>query len=231
METTLHRQLKTIYSKSPDQIEQKLGNYRIDVVNGDQLIEIQHSSLNSIRDKVQDLVGDHRLKVVKPLVFKKRIVRLNRKGGSVVSRRWSPKKGDLLDLFDELIYLRDVFPNPNLEIEVPTVSIEEWRYKGNGRKRRIRKDNYQLQDQLLLEVHDTISISEPADLLQLLWPLKKSRFNTAELAKFLEVPRWRAQKIAYTLAHCGVIRKVDKQGNAYVYQILRRVEQAVRRAA
>ena len=210
METTLHRQLKTLYSETPDQLEQKLGSYRIDVVNQQQLIEIQHSSLSAIRDKVQDLVASHSLKVVKPLILKKRIVRLNRKGGSVVSRRWSPKKGDILDIFDELMYLRQVFPNPNLVIDIPTVSIEEWRYQGNGRKQRRSADNYQLQDQLLLEVHQTLRIAEPADLLALLAPFELSRFDTAQLAKYLDIPRWRAQKIAYTLTHCGVLRKVDK---------------------
>lgn len=231
METTLHRQLKTLYSQSPEQLEQKLGPYRIDVVDGKQLIEIQHSSLSSIRDKVEDLVEEFPLKVVKPLIVKKRIVRLSRKGGSVVSRRWSPKKGEILDIFDELIYLRRVFPNPNLVIDIPTVSIEEWRYKGNGRRRRKRADNYQLQDQLLLEVHQTRTISEPADLLQLLAPINKQRFDTAELARTQEIPRWRAQKIAYTLAHCGVIRKVDKKGNSFVYQVIRKVAQAAQRAA
>lgn len=230
METTLHRQLKTLYSRSPDQLEQKLGNYRIDVLNDQELIEIQHSSLSAIRNKIEDLVTEHTVKVVKPLVLKKRIVRLNRKGGSVVSRRWSPKKGDPLDIFDELIYLRSVFPHPNLILDIPTVSIEEWRYKGQGRKRRRSASNFLLQDQLLLEVHDTVRISSPSDLLAWLGPIQPQRFDTARLALHLDVPRWRAQKIAYTLDHCGVIRKVGKKGNAFIYEVIREVARASRAA-
>ena len=57
METTLHRQLKDEFCDPGSEIEVKLGRYRIDVVNGKRLIEIQRSGLSSIRDKIADLLN------------------------------------------------------------------------------------------------------------------------------------------------------------------------------
>ena len=52
METTLHRQLKDYFRQSDSQLEVRLGRYRIDVVNGNRLVEIQRSGLASIRSKI-----------------------------------------------------------------------------------------------------------------------------------------------------------------------------------
>ena len=133
MESSLHRELKERYAGDQAETEVKLGRYRIDVVVDDQLVEIQHGSLAAIRDKVARLLRDHRVLVVKPIVARKRIVRQNAPGGTVVGRRWSPKRGQAIDLFDDLVYFTRVFPHDNLTLEVPMVQVEEWRYPGHGR--------------------------------------------------------------------------------------------------
>ena len=67
METTLHRQLKDEFCDPGSEIEVKLGKYRIDVVNGKRLIEIQRSGLSAIRDKIADLHNlGYTVVVVKP---------------------------------------------------------------------------------------------------------------------------------------------------------------------
>src|SRR6476619_5962066 len=104
METSLHRCLKSHYARPGAKYEEKLGQYRIDVHNGHELVEIQHGSLASIRDKIARLVIEHEVLVVKPIVGRKTIIRLDSPDGNEVSRRLSPKQGTLLDVFDELIY-------------------------------------------------------------------------------------------------------------------------------
>ena len=44
METSLHRCLKSHYAQAGAKYEERLGQYRIDVHNGDELVEIQHGS-------------------------------------------------------------------------------------------------------------------------------------------------------------------------------------------
>ncbi len=121
METTLHRQLKALYAGTEARTEQqRMNGYRIDAVRGDQLVEIQHGGLAAIRTKIGDLLEDYDVLVVKPLVAKKTLVRLTRKGGKEVSRRLSPKQATLLDLFHELVYFTARFPpHPRLTLEAP----------------------------------------------------------------------------------------------------------------
>ena len=55
METTLHRQLKERYATEGAVLEQRLGRFRIDVVQRNQLVEIQLAPLAAIRDKIAEL--------------------------------------------------------------------------------------------------------------------------------------------------------------------------------
>src|SRR5689334_19994985 len=111
METSLHRSLKQFYATEGSAIEVKLGRYRIDVVRGGELVEIQHGSLAAIRDKIATLAAEHDVRVVKPIVVRKTLIKRAKRDGKIVDRRTSPKRGMLVDLFDELIYFRRVFPH------------------------------------------------------------------------------------------------------------------------
>jgi len=117
METTLHHQLKQHYAPDGLNTEVALGRYRIDAVRDDELIEVQCASLSAIRDKCRDLLQRHPLRVVKPVVMRTRIAKIKKPGGPVTSRRLSPKRGNPLDIFEELIYFTRVFPHDNLTIE------------------------------------------------------------------------------------------------------------------
>ena len=67
MESTLHRQLKALYASHPDQMEVRFGRFRIDVKTDNELIEIQHGSLSAIQAKVQLLLKQFAVVVVKPI--------------------------------------------------------------------------------------------------------------------------------------------------------------------
>jgi hypothetical protein len=217
METSLHRALKAHYAAAGARYEAKLGPYRIDVHNGHELVEIQHGSLAAIRRKIETLVVDHLVRVVKPIVARKTIVRLDRRGGREVSRRLSPKQGSLLDVFDELIYFRHVFPHPQLVIEAPLVDIEETRYPGHGRRRRWRTNDHVVEDQRLTAVRSETTLRSAADLLSLLPHDLPRPWHTGQLAEQLSTRRHIAQRIAYCLRHMNVAREVGKQGNARLY--------------
>ncbi|MHC4107911.1 MAG: hypothetical protein ACYSTY_07490 [Planctomycetota bacterium] len=218
METSLHRQLKEVYADQGALLEAPLGDYRIDVVCDGELIEIQHGSLAAIRDKVRGLLQSHRVLVVKPIVHRKRIVKQDAKGGRVISRRLSPKRGRAIDVFDEMIYFIRVFPHPNLTVEAPLVDVEEWRYPGHGRRRRRRSTDHVVEDQKLIAVHRILRFHDTGDLLRLIPSELPSPFHTAHLAVAMNAPRWLAQRIAYCLREAGAVSKAGKQGNAWLYQ-------------
>jgi hypothetical protein len=196
-----------------------LGKYRIDVVCGGRLVEIQHGSLAAIRDKVRALLGENRVTVVKPIVVRKLLVKRDAEGGPVRTRRLSPKRGRVLDLFDELVYFTRVFPHRRLTLEVPLVDIEEWRYPGHGRRRRWRERDHQVEDQKLVAVREVHRLRTARDLARLVPCKLPRRFHTGHLAEGLAVERWVAQRIAYCFRKMGAVRNVGKEGNALLYEL------------
>lgn len=233
METSLHRQIKALYASETGQTEVKLGRYRIDVVAEDGLIEVQHGSLAAIRRKVGALLTAHPVLVVKPIIASKRIIYRRRQGGAIVRQRLSPKRGSLVDAFHELIYFTQLFPRDGLQLEVLLVDIEEDRYPGHGRRRRWRRNDYQIDDQRLIEVRDCRTLRTADDLRTLLASEPKSPFHTGQLATALGVDRWIAQRVAYCLRECAATTVVGKQGNSMLYEwnITTKTHKRRRRAA
>jgi hypothetical protein len=220
METTLHRQLKALYAGHEGRVEERIAEfrYRIDAVRGEELVEIQHGSLAAIRDKIARLLARHRVLVVKPLIVRKTLVSLGRRGGKELSRKFSPKRGSVLDLFAELVYFTRVFPHERLTIEAPLVEIEERRYPGHGKRRRWRSKDFQVEDQRLLAVVGVERFQGSADLWRLLPQDLAAPFHSGHLAEALGVQRWIAQRIAYCLRKTGAANIAGKQGNAWLYE-------------
>jgi hypothetical protein len=218
METTLHQQLKHRYAEDQSQTEVAVGRYRIDAIRNGELIEVQCASLSAIRDKCQNLLQRHQVRVVKPLIMRTRIAKIKKKGGPITSRRMSPKKGCVLDLFDDLIYFTRVFPHPNLTIEVPMIHIEQLRAPAKKRRRRWQKD-YRVQDVKLESMEGSIELRNPGDLLKLIQlPDGVDSFNTAELAKSIDRPRSHAQQIAYVLRKTGALDTTGRNRSGIVYR-------------
>lgn len=217
METTLHQQLKRCYAGSEQNTEVVLGRYRIDAIRDDELIEIQCASLSAISSKCQDLLKRHRLRVVKPVIARTRIAKIARKGGKVNSRRMSPKRGNILDIFEDLIYFTRVFPDPNLTFEVPMVHVEQIR--GPAKKRRWRQKKYKVYDVSLESIERTYEFRSPADLLDLIpWGDQPVSFDTADIAKAIGRPRWVAQQVAYVLKKVGAIEPLKRKRSGIIYQ-------------
>lgn len=222
METSLHRELKRIYAGDGAQVEVRLGRFRIDAVVNDELVEVQHGSLAAIRDKIAQLLKKHAVRIIKPVVARKQLVKLDRAGGRVIERRSSPKRGDLWDLFHELVYFTRVFPHRRLTLEAVLVEIEEWRYPGHGRRRRWGRKDFEIEDQKLIQVLEARTFRTAADLAALLPSTLPQPFHSGDMAVTLGVNRFTAQRIAYCLREMHGIQPAGKRGNALLYRSPRR---------
>ena len=130
METSLHRQIKELYGAQRRGADRSVGlhGYRIDAVSSEgELVEVQSGPLGPLRAKLRCLLGEHQVRVIKPVALTRRIVRRARRDGADLSARLSPKRGAVLDVFDDLIGLSTVFPHANLCVEVWGVDIDEVR--------------------------------------------------------------------------------------------------------
>jgi hypothetical protein len=215
MESSLHRALKSLYGSGPGcESEVILDGFRIDAVDAEGLlVEIQSGPLGPLRHKLRTLLPRHRVRIVKPVVFERRIVRRERAGGADLSARLSPRRGSFADLFEDLVGLVSDFPHPNLVIELLGVSIDEVRIN------RRRRPGYSIADRTLREVLDARLIRDQADLWGLLpedqdW---SEPFTTIEIASRMGRPRWFAQRVAYCLRLSGAARSVGKRANLSVY--------------
>ena len=171
--------------------------------------------------KLHKLLKRHTVHVVKPIVVRKSLVKQSRKGGREESRRWSPKRGQLLSIFDELVYFTKVFPHKRLTLRVPLVEVQELRYPGHGRRRWRRATDFEVEDQQLTEIIEEVSFRTLGDLCRLLPENLPTPFHTGDLAKQLAVERWIAQRMAYCLREMKALRTVGKQGNAWLYEVKR----------
>ncbi len=221
METSLHRSLKHHYALNSDSTEVVVDSFRIDAIDAEGiLVEVQHASLGSIRNKIIELRKVHRIRVIKPLIRLKWIENYDTPTSEKPnSRRRSPKKCCHRDLFGELIHFTSAFPHPNLTLEVPLVDIVERRVP--KKNRRWKRKQYRVLDQILVEVGPTRSFQSAMDL----WDLLECHhiphpFDTRQLSQAIERPRWYAQQVAYVLQKCGAIDQVGKTGNSKLYSVL-----------
>jgi hypothetical protein len=213
METSLHRSLKDRYaSGEDDRREVRIAGFRIDAIDETgRLIEIQSGALGPLRGKLQRLLPDHRLRIVKPVVLSRRLLRASPRGGSVMSVRQSPKRGALVDVFDDLMGVVRIFPHANLDIEVLGVSVDEVRIP------RRRRPGYTVADRRLGQIQQTATLARASDLWSLLPPACEGTFTTTDLARQLDRPVWFAQRVAYCLRETGAARVVGKAGNRLIY--------------
>jgi hypothetical protein len=214
-ETHLHAALKQWCAQPGDRLEVPVGRFVVDIVRGEQLIEIQTRSFSSMRGKLDALLDEHPIHIVHPIAGRKWIVR-GPHAGKPAHRRKSPKVGCVHDVFAELVSFPSLIDHPNLSLEVLITDQEEVRrFDGNTSWRR---KGWAVVERRLLEVTDRLSIDSPNDLTQLLPPELPESFTTADLAAGIQRPQRLGQQMAYCLRGAGVIEISGKRGNALQYR-------------
>jgi hypothetical protein len=187
-EKPLHAALKQWYALPGDRVEVPLGGYFVDLVRGELLIEIQTASFGSIRSKLRALTREHRVRLVHPIAVERWVVKQPRRG-EPGSRRKSPKRGRLEDVFVELVSFPELLTSGNLSLEVLLVGEEEVR-RHDARLRR-RRDGWVTEERRLLDVRERHVFHGPADMAALLPPDLEQPFLTSDVAAGLRCPRWR----------------------------------------
>jgi hypothetical protein len=215
-EKPLHASLKEWYAQPEDRCEVAVDGFVIDIVRDDLLLEIQTGNLASIKPKLQDLVRSHQLRLIYPIAQEKHIVKLAKDDGGDITRRKSPKRGRVEDLFWEMVSFPQLLESPNFSLEVLMIREEEVRrYAG---KRRWRGRGWGIEERRLLGVVDQIVYEEPADWRAFL-PKDLETFTARDLAEASGIRRQLAQKMAYCLRKVKIISLMGKQGRANLYGV------------
>lgn len=214
-ESSLHISLKNYYSSPRSQQELNVSNYLIDVVDGQELIEIQTGNFSKLKKKFESLLMANNIRLVYPLPVERWVVRIGA-NQNLIRRRKSPKRGNVLDIFNELIYILPFIPEPNFLFEVITIK-DEILYIDDG-KGSWRRRGWSVWDRKLIEIGERMVFRQPHDFLQLLPETLPLKFTTRELADVCGIRNRLAQRVAYCLFHLEQFDRVDKERNSWVYQ-------------
>jgi hypothetical protein len=216
-EKPLHAALKEWYAGPRDQLEVTVDGYVVDIVQGDLLVEIQTSNFASIKTKLMALSSAHRVRLVYPIAREKWIIKLARGRSSKATRRKSPKRGRVEDVFWEMVSFPQLLARPNFSLEVLLIREEEVRrYEG---KRKWRSRGWVTEERRLLEVVGRMVFEGAEDLGALLPEGLDGEFTTRELAEAIGRGRTLAQKMAYCLRQVRAIECVGKRGRANLYRV------------
>jgi hypothetical protein len=214
-EKPLHASLKEWYAQPEDQFEVAVDGFVIDIVRDDLLLEIQTGNLASIKSKLKNLARSHQIRLIYPIAQEKWIVKLAKENSGGITRRKSPKRGRVEDLFWEMVSFPQLLANPNFSLEVLMIREEEVRrYEG---KRNWRRRGWAIEERRLLGVVGQMLYEEPADWRAFL-PEDLGAFTARDLSEAIGIRRRLAQRMVYCLRKVSVVKLTGKQGRANLYR-------------
>lgn len=230
-ESSLHKSLKILYQEiyeGETEVEQDGHIYDIVTKNGN-IIEIQTKNLAKLLPKILDTIEKgHNVKLVHPLPLITRI-ELQDENGKIISKRKSPKKGSIYDIFRELTGIYPLITNPHFSLEIVEIEMTEERIRTkepvqskNGR-RRFRR-NWIKKGKRLDIIINTRRFSNAEDYITLLPPLPES-FCAADLKKAIAFQKDfparaanNAHLIIWVLSHANLIEFKEKKGRTKYYK-------------
>jgi hypothetical protein len=236
-EKALHAALKAWYKQPEDRCEVRLDGFIIDIVRGRLpqelsapdsghllresspdhpllLIEIQTRNFSAIKKKLLTLVEKYPVRLVHPVAQEKWIIKLA-EDGQTLSRRRSPKRGRVEEVFAELLRIPTLLEHPNFSLEVALIEEEETRQFVEGKA--WRRKGWVTVGRSLVKILEQHTFTTPTDLARVLPGDLPAEFTVSDLVK-RGPRRWLAQKMVYCLKTAGVIQEAGKKGRSRLYR-------------
>ncbi|MDR2101876.1 MAG: hypothetical protein LBP43_04830 [Treponema sp.] len=214
-ESSLHRALKFRYAGTAARTEASLGGYVCDGVSeSGEIFEIQTGSFAPLKRKARDLSALGPVRIVHPIIVSRQI-ELYDDEGALLSRRKSPRKGTIWDLFKALLYAPELPLNPNIWIELVLVDVRERRIRdGRGSWRR---RGVSIADRELTACIGSVPLHSIRDYGCFIPFPEHEEFTVKLLGDRARISPVIARKALYVLTKLGVTQRVGKKGNAFRY--------------
>ncbi|MDR2404097.1 MAG: hypothetical protein LBD78_08720 [Spirochaetaceae bacterium] len=214
-ESSLHRTLKFQYAGTTARTEASLGGYVCDGISeSGEIFEIQTGSFGPLKQKVRELSALGMVRIVHPIIVTNQIELYNG-DGALLSRRKSPRKGTIWDLFKALLYAPELPLNPNIRIELVLVDVRERRIRdgrGSWRRRGIS-----IVDRELTACRGSVPLYSIQDYGCFIPFSKHEEFTVKLLGDRARISPAIARKALYVLTKLGVTERIGKEGNAFRY--------------
>ena len=218
-ERSLHKELKEVYRNPGDELEVKVGKYHVDIVRDNLLIEIQVKNFSAIRLKLEDLLQNHKVLLVHPIIRDKWILSVDIKSNQVIRRKLSPKHCSFENIFEELLRIPHLISHPNLIIEIVLIQAEETRI--NDGKGSWRRRGWSIQDLKLVKILERKVYSNSKQFLKLIPEDLNVPFTNKNLASYLKKPVKLASMTTYSLRKMGLIEVVGKKERSLLFNFVK----------
>lgn len=215
-EKTVHSVLKSYMSPNHLNHEIKVGGFVADICTGNEIIEIQTRQFYKLRRKLQTFLAFAPVTIVYPIPSTKWIRWVNPQTGEISPRRKSPKAGVPYAIFPELYQIKDYLGNPNLNLKIVMMDLEEYRLldgwsvdkkKGSTRSDRIPTD--------LISELDICGIDDYQHLIP--GTLVKD-FTARDFKKASGLSLPISRTALHVLNYVGAVERIGKKGNTFIYR-------------
>lgn len=207
-ESSLHAALKQWVMQPGDEVEVTVDGFVVDVVRGEQLIEIQTGSFGAMGHKLDSLLPSHPIRVVHPLAVGRWLEQPGK------PRRKSPRSATVWSVFDELVSIPTLIDHPHFEVHAVLIHETE-RRSGTDLVARGRRGR--VTDRVLDDIVGEHHFGGPEDLVALCPTDLPEVWTTADLARHAGISRATAQKAAYVLRalRCAMALERRQDGIRY----------------
>lgn len=221
-EKRVHRAIKKFVCEDENCFEVKVGSSVADVLSDNVIYEIQTGSFYPLTKKVATYLSssDYDIRVIYPIISKRKIVRVNKDTGEVLRSRISSQKQNPTKILPELVYLSDSLKNHRLSFEIYSIYAEEHRY--SDEIHRYRKSGKRDSEIFPISLEGITVLETTDDFLSLLPEELTSNtpFTAAEFTKVTGIRGRRAYLALGALCAAGVLQKQKEGKSAAKYLVL-----------
>lgn len=216
-EKTVHAVLKHYYAPDTDMHEIPIEGFVADIYTGSEIIEIQTRAFHTMRRKLAAFLPLYPVTIVYPIPHIKWLSWIDEETGEASPKRKSPKKGNSYQAFIELYKIRPYLKDTNLHLRLALIDMEEYRLlNGWSRDKKKGSDRY---DRIPTVFAEEVCLDCREDYMQFIPYDIPEPFTTKDFAGYAKIPRRLAQTTLLILTDLGIVVRVGKQSNNYLYEI------------
>lgn len=216
-EKTIHQFLKYFISNNSQYHEVKINRHIVDVLIDNHIYEIQTRSFNAFKSKLKTLLDDYLITVVYPIAQNKMLYKVNEQG-EIIQVRKSPKKTHPLSIGEELYKIKDLLKHENLSFKIVLLDVDEYNTTRISRRKQLRLSKIDQYPKDIINVFDINSVNDWINLFPNL-----ENFTTKSFMKETKLSLKQAGHALNVFRYLDVIEVTGKIGNAYVYNLRKKV--------
>lgn len=215
-EKTVHAVVKNYIEPNKAKQEIKVGSFVADICNEQGIIEVQTANFNTMKKKLSVFLDKYPVTIIYPVPFKKYVIWIDPETGELSQKRKSTKKGTPQMIFRELYKIRPFLRKQNLQIVILMIHMEEYKLlNGYGKDKKNHASKY---DRFPIKLEDEIILEDVTSYVQLIPKGLPDTYTTKDFAKMAGITVSDAQKALLILYEFGIVERVGKVKQAYIYQ-------------